>query len=70
MKQPTFPVTVGFEEDGEEWTFDSIEEMACSLEWFDSDDPEENATVRDAHGRAVRIKVERLEVKVFELLRR
>ena len=68
VMQPTFPVTVRFEKDGEDWVFDSIKELACSLEWFDSDDPEQNARVTDALGRAVRLKVEELEVTTFELL--
>jgi hypothetical protein len=68
VMQPTFPVTVRFEEDNEDWVFDSTQELACSLEWFDSDDAEQNARVTDAQGRAVRLKVEELEVKTFELL--
>ncbi len=64
---PEFPITVTFHEDGEIWVLDSIAELACNLEWFDSDDPEENASVTDATGRPVRIKVENLDVLVFEL---
>jgi len=38
---------VTFHEGGDEWVLDSIDEVACSLEWFDSDDPYENASVID-----------------------
>ena len=68
VMQPAYPVTVRFEEDSEDWVFESTQELVCSLEWFDSDDPTQNASVTDALGRAVRLKVEELEVTTFELL--
>ena len=37
------------------------------LEWFDSEDPEENATILDAQSRQVRLKIVALDVIVFEL---
>jgi hypothetical protein len=58
---------VTFHEDGDEWLLNSLKELAGSLEWFDSDDPAQNASVVDGKGRAVRIRVERLEVLRFEL---
>ena len=66
--KPEFPITVRFEEDGEEWVLDTIHEIAGSLEWFDSDDPEERATVIDRRGRSVRLKVVQLDVHVLELV--
>jgi hypothetical protein len=68
IPEPEFPIRVTFHEDGDEWVLDSPEELACSLEWFDTDDPEEHASVVDRHGRAVRIKVEALEVVRLELV--
>jgi hypothetical protein len=65
--QPEFPITVTFHEDGEKWVLESAHELASSLEWFDSDDPDENADVVDALGRRVRLKVEKLKVLQFEL---
>jgi hypothetical protein len=41
--------------------------MANSLEWFDSKDADEHATVTDNKGRAVRLIVKELEVLVFKL---
>jgi hypothetical protein len=66
--QAEFPIMVTFHEGGDEWVLDSIDEVACSLEWFDSDDPDENASVIDGKDRPVRIKVEALRVLRFELL--
>jgi hypothetical protein len=65
---PQFPVRVLFREDDDEWVLDSEHELAVSLEYFDSDDPAENADVRDALGRAVRVKVDALRVRTCELL--
>lgn len=65
---PEFPIRVTFHEDGEEWVLDSFDELASSLEWFDSDDPTENASVVDGKGRPVRVKVEALELLRFELV--
>ena len=64
---PEFPVTVTLHEEGEVFVLNSLKELACQLEWFDSDDPEENASVTDAKGRAIRTKIEKLSVLVFEL---
>jgi hypothetical protein len=66
---PEFPITVRFAEDGEEWLLDSMYDIAVNLEWFDSEDPEERATVVDRLGRSVRLKVVELDVIVCELER-
>jgi hypothetical protein len=66
--EPQFPIRITFEEDGSEWILDSVDDVACNLEWFDSDDPEERATAIDAEGRRVRVKVTKLEIEVFELM--
>lgn len=53
---PIYPLRVAFD-DGDEWVLDTSSEVALSLEWFDSDDSEVGATVTDANGRTVRLKV-------------
>ena len=64
---PEFPIKVTFLEDGDVWIFDNEEEMACSMEWFDSDDPEEQTIVIDNQERPIRLKVQKLEIVCFEL---
>ena len=63
---PLFPLTVAFD-DGECWVLNSESEIPGTLEWFDSDDPDEHATVTDAAGRAVRLRVVALDVQILEL---
>jgi hypothetical protein len=67
MQQPAYPIKVVFEEDGATWILNDEKELATTLEWFDSDAPDEHARVTDNQGRAVRIKVEKLELVIFEL---
>jgi hypothetical protein len=66
-QQPELPITVTFHEDGEQWTLNSIPEIAGSLEWFDSDHPSEDAYVVDRKGLRFRLVVGQLDVIVFEL---
>lgn len=63
---PEFPIQIKFA-DGDEWVLESQDEIAGTLEWFDSDDPDEGATVRDARGRHVHIKVVDLKVILCEV---
>ena len=65
-EQPEFPITVKFD-DGDVWEFENVGEIACTLEWFNSDDPEEEAIVFDNKNRKVRVKVDELNLTVFEL---
>lgn len=67
MGQPEFPITVQFE-DGDTWILESVEEVECSLEWFDTDAEGDAVRVTDKHGRRVRLKVDALRLIVFELL--
>jgi hypothetical protein len=67
QKQPEYPLTVTFHESGEIWTLVDLDDAACNLEWFDSDDPEEQAVVVDNKGRPVRLKIESLKVIKCEL---
>ena len=68
--RPEFPIRVSFHQDDDQWVLASLDELACSLEWFDSNDPDEFASVVDSRDRAVRVKVERLALLRFELLDR
>lgn len=62
-----FPLHVKFD-DGEEWILNTIEEVECNLEWFDTDDCDKSAEVFDDQGRHVRLKVEALKLLVCELM--
>ena len=62
-----FPITVIFHEDGDKWVLKDHAEAASSLEWFDSRDGNENATVTDSKGRKVIVVVEKLELKICKL---
>jgi hypothetical protein len=65
--KPQFPIKVFFYEDNDEWILNSEDDIALNLEWFDSEDIEENTKVTDRLGRPVRLKVEALQVIKFEL---
>lgn len=64
---PEYPITVIFHEDNTEWVLYNEVEIVNNLEWFDSQDPEEYATVIDNQGRLVRLIVQQLEIISFEL---
>ena len=66
MIEPVFPIVVEFLEDGTVWTLESVSEVETNLEWFDSEDPEENAVVRDANNRLVSLKVKQLQLIEFK----
>lgn len=63
---PTFPLTV-IHEDGEIWVLNTPDELAATVEWFDSDDSDGSMWVVDAEGRPVRLKVEALEIRHLEV---
>ncbi|MBI3560328.1 MAG: hypothetical protein HY080_01230 [Gammaproteobacteria bacterium] len=65
--KPQFPLKVVFHETDEEWVLENENEAAFNLEYFDSDDKEERATVTDNLGRAVRLKIRKLEIVTCEL---
>lgn len=65
--KPTYSITVTFQEDGDVWVLNTESEIANNLEWFDSRNPEEKATVIDKSKRKVTLVVEKLEVKLCEL---
>ena len=64
---PSFPISVVFHEDGEEWILSSQSELESNLEWFDSRDSEERVSVTDSKGRKVVVVVEKLELKLCQL---
>ena len=64
---PEYPIKVVFHEDNEEWILNNETEVAYNLEWFNSHDPEEQATVTDNQERLVRLIVKKLELLVCEL---
>ena len=64
---PKFPLTVTFHEEARDCVFETELELACNLEWFDSREKDENATVIDSLGREVTLVVEKLEVKTCVL---
>ena len=66
-ESPIYPITVTFQEDGAVWVLNNENEIANNLEWFDSRDPEEKATVIDKNKRKVTLVVEQLEMKQCEL---
>lgn len=57
ISDPQYPIQVRFA-DGDRWSLDNEIEVAKSIEWFDSEDPEEEAEVSDALGRRVTVKIE------------
>jgi len=64
---PEFPLTISYHSDGNAWAFETAEELLSALDWFDSDDPAERASVMDARGRLVRLKLQNGQLLVFEL---
>lgn len=65
--KPKFPLRILFQESNDEWILKNENDAACTLEWFDSDDPNEHASVTDDLGRPVRLKVEGLAILVCEV---
>ncbi len=64
---PSFPISVIFHENGDKWVLKNHAELVSSLEWFDSRDENENASVTDSKGRHVIVVVEKLELKICKL---
>lgn len=64
LDRPTFPITVEYENEPAE-IFESEEDLCCNLEWFNSEDPEEQAKVVDSRGRSVELRIKELEIRKF-----
>ena len=63
MIKPTFPIKVFFHEDGTEWVLNNEDELCSNLEWFDSNDPNEKASITDNNGKEIFVVIEALELK-------
>lgn len=64
---PEFPLTISYHRDGNAWTFENADDLLSTLDWFDSEDPAERASVVDARARLVRLKLQDGQLLVFEL---
>ncbi len=62
MGLPKYPIYVTYSDGTETDSFDNEKEMVCTLEWFDSRDPEYHAVVTDALNRKLWLVVEKLEL--------
>ena len=62
---PVFPLLFNWD-DGERDVYQSEEEMALDLEWFDSDDG--GVSIEDSRGRSVRVRVDKFETIWCELI--
>jgi hypothetical protein len=66
--KPEFPLSILFRATGEVVLIETPEEPETELEFFDSDNPGENAIVTDAKGRRVRLVVEACSFRICELM--
>jgi hypothetical protein len=64
MDKPIFPIKLIWKESDQIDQFDSVEDVECNLEHFDSQTGE--AIVIDALGRNVHLRVFLLNIEVFE----
>jgi len=67
VEKPKFPITIVWEEDGEQDVFKNEIDAACTLEWLDSTDSDSGVAVTDSTGRAVTLIVEKSEMKLCQL---
>ncbi len=67
VSDPKFPIRIEYSDGTESEIFDNEVELACTLEWFDSDDDDYHAKVIDAKNRSVRLVVRKLEIIEFAL---
>lgn len=67
MTEPEFPLTVTFHKDSDAWVLATVDELVAAVPWFDSDDPSQAATVTDARGRLVRLKIDNQLLLAFEI---
>ena len=64
---PEFPITITRHDDGDAWTFENPGDLVSAIDLFDSDDPAQRASVTEARGRLVRLRVQNAQVMTFEL---
>jgi len=67
-KKPTFPITLTWQEDGEQESFKNEIDAGCTLEWLDTRDADAGVAVVDAEGRPVTLVVARTEVTICHLI--
>lgn len=67
-QEPTFPINVRFNETRDVVFYENIEDLVTGLEWFDSEDASEDASVHDCQGRKVRVLIAKLELLEFCLI--
>ena len=66
--EPLFPISVHFQETGVIVNYENVEDLVTALEWFDSTDPGEAASVNDCKGRSVRLLITKLKMMEFSLI--
>ncbi len=64
--KPVFPLCIRTEE-GVEEVVNSEEELATSLEWFDSTKSDGSVVITDALGRPVVLRIDAMEITVLEV---
>ena len=64
---PSYPITVHYIKEKEQITFNDELELVSYLEFFDSEDPDEDIKVLDARVRLMELSVWGLELRVFRL---
>jgi hypothetical protein len=67
-EKPKFPITLTWQEDGEQESFKNETDAGCTLEWLDTRDADAGVAVVDAEGRPVTLVVEKTEVTICHLV--
>lgn len=67
-QEPGFPISVHFHETGDVVCYEDIEDLVTGLEWFDSENASEDASVYDCQGRKVRLFIAKLKLLEFGLI--
>jgi len=62
IETPVYPIQIIFSETNEVITCANELELATALEWFDSEDTQENAVVTDNLGRSIELKIVGLQI--------
>lgn len=67
-ESPELPLTITSHQDGDAWTFGTLDELLSAVSVFSTDDPSQAASVTDGRGRPARLVVENHQILAFELL--
>jgi hypothetical protein len=65
--KPIFPIRVHLLDYDEEYILHNEFDICTKLEFFDSEDPEENAVVIDAYNKELILVVDNLEILKFKV---